>query len=376
MAKEGQPRKSIRWIEIIVVVFAVAVMLGILLPALSQMRNAARRTQSLNTLRHLGLAAVNYESGRMRFPTASMKIRGSQCEHSWGVALLPNLEASNLTSQIDYDQPWDSARNSHVLSQEHPLFLNPLEHGSFDKKGYGLNHYAANSAVILESGEAATLDSVQSNDVLFGEVSDGYLPWGQPGNARPYANGVRFDTTSFGNPSFAGAGVVFVDASTHWIEANAARPKKRATVIFNHRPFELSGTPNLQEFSCYSDYSPTYEGGIVFFGVYTGRSKSCNYPEGDPIIDGELDRLQRLTNLKGVELGDDSSVTEEGIKTLCGLTELKHLSLGDVVIGSSTLQELQKLKQLQWLELVDEKLSESDLDSFQQKLPHCKIHVR
>ena len=377
MTTEAQPRKSIRWIEFMVVVSVLVTLFGILLPAIAQVRNAARRTQSLNQLRQLGLGAINYESGRMRFPKASMKIRSShQCEHGWEIALVPNLESNNLASRIDYDQPWDSARNSHVFSQEFPLFLNPLEDGLFDEEGYGLNHYAANSAVILESGEAATLDSVHSNDVLFGEICDGYLPWGQPGNARPYTNGVRYDTTSFGNPKFAGAGVVFVDGSTHWIEASAARPKKRATAIFNHRPFELGGTSNLQGFSYYCDYSPTYNGGMVFFGVYTGRSKTCDYPEGDSISNGELYRLQRLANLKGVELGDESSVTEEGIKTLCELTELKHLSLGDVVIGSSTLQELQKLKQLQWLELVDENLSENDLEVFRQKLTNCIIQVR
>ena len=50
------------WIAISVVAIAALILLAIVLPAISQVRNAARRITSANNLRQLALAAVNYES--------------------------------------------------------------------------------------------------------------------------------------------------------------------------------------------------------------------------------------------------------------------------------------------------------------------------
>ena len=374
---EEQNRNSTRWISVVAVVVVLAIIIGILLPAVSQIRNAAHRTHSMNNLRQMALCASNYESARMVLPTASLKLKGGQFEHGWATALAPFMESSNLYSRIDGDQPWDSAHNSLLFSQSLPWYLNPIGDGAFDKDGYGLNHYTANSAVFVETGDPVTLDSVDGKEIVFAEICDGYLPWGQPGNVRPPANGINFDATSYGNPYLDGAGVALADLSTHWRESTSERPRKRTTATYTRRPFELGGTSTIARFSYCSEYSPVYAGSIVFFGVHAGdwKTMGCYFREGDSITDADLYRLKRLTNFKGLELGTGSRVTEDGIETICELTELVHLSLGDVVVSDGTLQKLQQLKNLKSLELVGTKLSEEGIDAFRQALANCEVRV-
>lgn len=106
-------------VELLVVIAIIGILIGMLLPAVQQVREAARRTQCLNNMRQIGLASLNYESSNMAFPHHGASGWGS-FNYGWFRSTLP-VENNNQFWQI---LPFIEAQN--VANLRNTLGMNPV----------------------------------------------------------------------------------------------------------------------------------------------------------------------------------------------------------------------------------------------------------
>lgn len=92
-------------------------LVGLLLPAVQQARQAARSMQTMNNYKEIGLAMLNHEATFRGLPTAYTVDEEGKPLHSWRVLILPFLGERELYEKIRLDEPWDSEWNRQFHDQ-------------------------------------------------------------------------------------------------------------------------------------------------------------------------------------------------------------------------------------------------------------------
>lgn len=137
---KNRVRNGFTLVELLVVIAIIGILIGMLLPAVQMVREAARRTQCLNNMRQLGLSLHNYESAHKAFPPSRLipddndipsgvSNSGEQSAfQSWTTLILPFVEQGNLADTYNYRQAWFDNVNSQnytAISYQLELFKCP-----------------------------------------------------------------------------------------------------------------------------------------------------------------------------------------------------------------------------------------------------------
>jgi prepilin-type N-terminal cleavage/methylation domain-containing protein len=196
-----RPRRGFTLIELLVVIAIIAILIGLLLPAVQKVREAAARLKCQNNLKQIGVALHNCEGATQSFPPA---FRGEAKAPyvglpnyfwSWSTLaeLTPYLEQGNIAATMNLDAPMYvppayniSPENQFAVQQNVKIFQCPSDTKSVLGGGYGLpNLGVTNYAACIGSGEnsstGGTLGSPWNADGVFrakertriAEVADG-----------------------------------------------------------------------------------------------------------------------------------------------------------------------------------------------------------
>lgn len=163
--------------ELLAVIAIIGILIGLLLPAVQRVRESARRTDCSNSLRQLGMAILNFESARQRFPPGTEIGYGT----SWTTHVLPHCEQGGLYATLDltdkgpeFDDYWDNSdANEAACSVAVGLFKCPSEPApsNFDLPSSHIENRAMTSYLAVATGNHGDLRKLKL-DTDFNQLSD------------------------------------------------------------------------------------------------------------------------------------------------------------------------------------------------------------
>jgi len=119
-------RLAFTLVELLVVIAIIAVLIGLLLPAVQKVREAANRIACRNHMKQLGLALHNYHDANGEFPGGVITIDDIQDGWATGFTyLLPYVEQQNLQNLYRFDVSWFDPANNAAVGTEVKLFFCP-----------------------------------------------------------------------------------------------------------------------------------------------------------------------------------------------------------------------------------------------------------
>ncbi|MFL5328513.1 MAG: DUF1559 domain-containing protein [Gemmataceae bacterium] len=272
-------------IELLIVISIIAVLIGLLLPAVQKAREAANRTSCGNNLKQIGLALHQYHDVCRHFPPG----RGAPLPviFSAHAYLLPFIEQTSLQGAIDFSSApatFSSATTTYPGTANYPaatsvvrIFLCPSDPspGQVPGSPYGATNYAANAGSgrvgygtltnadgVFFQNSAIALTDITDGTSLTAAFSERMLGNGDAGSTDLTTIVLMLpagDDTTAGACSYPGSGTIYAERGEKWIVGNYGN------TIYNHSLQPNSAAPdctNTQQQKARLAARSTHPGGI------------------------------------------------------------------------------------------------------------------
>ncbi|MBD3672414.1 MAG: DUF1559 domain-containing protein [Planctomycetaceae bacterium] len=191
-------------------------LVAMLLPAVREARTAAKRTQSMNNMKQIGLAMHNYHDVHKRLPPAVVMGPDGKTPHSWRVELLPYLDQAELYNEYRMNEPWDSEHNKTILERIPLVFRCPQD-----------DHFSTNTSYYVFTGKGTAFEDPEGQ--RFRDFTDGLsntllvveskkaVPWTKP---EDIPIDLDKDLPKFGGYYRGGFNALLCDGSVRFISEN------------------------------------------------------------------------------------------------------------------------------------------------------------
>ena len=185
-------------IELLVVIAIIAVLIGLLLPAIQKVRAAAARSQSMNNLKQIGIAIQNYHDINHRLPDNGQNTNSPAANWNWAFQILPVMEQANVYNQVI---TLVAANNSNLPVLAIKSYLDPARGriGYSSNGGNGVGNHAAYNGPYMDYNINTNSFGNQSFPMTMSTITQ------QAGTSKVLIVGEKsMDPNTYGNTSSSG----------------------------------------------------------------------------------------------------------------------------------------------------------------------------